>query len=173
MAACPSTYTLSGLEAEIGVDRRTLAKRLAHVPPASTRRGSKRWRIRDVLAALERDPVSGRAPVPAFRRVPDEARRLAGFFLAHDEATWFPWDSLAVPLEEYARKSKLDVNTLLGWAVWGLPMLPGDDELRISPWHADRWRALMSVFIETAGGDGHSDIAAEMRRMIGAAERAA
>jgi hypothetical protein len=172
LALTPRGFTLSALEVELGIDRRTLGKRLASVPPASSHGKSKRWRMRDVLRALERDPVGGRAPVPTFREVPDEARRLAGYFLGPDESKWFPWDSSAVDLEEYARNSKVAVQDLLDWAMWGLPLLPpaaGDDALRISPWHADRWRALMCTFIESAGGDGLGDIAAEMRRLVGVA----
>ena len=171
MALTPRTFTLSALEVELGIDRRTLGKRLANVRPASSRGKSKRWRLADVLGALERDPVGGRAPVPAFREVPDRVRQVAMFLTATEENEIFPWDC-AVDLEEYARGIGLDVYDLIQWAPFGLPLLPpkpGDEALRICTAQANRWRLLMGIFIEINGGDGLGDIAAEMRRLVGVA----
>ena len=53
MAMTPRLYTVSALAVELGVDRRTLAKHLAAVEPADVRGRSKRWRMRDVFAALK------------------------------------------------------------------------------------------------------------------------
>ena len=47
----PQTYSINALSTELGIDRRTLAKRLADVPPAKGSGRAKCWRLADVLAA--------------------------------------------------------------------------------------------------------------------------
>ena len=55
-------YCLSALVVEFGHDRRTLAQKPAAVPPPEVRGKSKRWRLRDVLQALDAHDESLGAP---------------------------------------------------------------------------------------------------------------
>ncbi len=52
MAMTPNVWTLNGLAAETGLDRRTLAKRLVGVTPADEKGDVKLYRLADVLPAL-------------------------------------------------------------------------------------------------------------------------
>jgi len=53
MSMTPKAWSVSGLATELGLDRRTVAKRLAHAPPHSLAPdGSPRWRLNDALRAL-------------------------------------------------------------------------------------------------------------------------
>jgi phage terminase Nu1 subunit (DNA packaging protein) len=52
MAMRPKLWTISGLATELGVDRRTVAARLAEVPPDSTVQGYPAWRMRTAVAAI-------------------------------------------------------------------------------------------------------------------------
>jgi len=58
MAMQRQTWTINGLSAEFGVDRRTLSKRLSGLPPAEIKelknRTERRWYLSDVLSHLER-----------------------------------------------------------------------------------------------------------------------
>ncbi len=68
----PQTWTVNGLSVELGEDRRTLAKRLADVPPAETKGKTKRWRMTDALAALGKsrvDPVKSESESAARARL--------------------------------------------------------------------------------------------------------
>jgi phage terminase Nu1 subunit (DNA packaging protein) len=53
MALMPQLWTISGLETEIGVDRRTLGQALASVPPEGKVGGRDAWLIRTALATLK------------------------------------------------------------------------------------------------------------------------
>jgi hypothetical protein len=65
MAMQSKLWTINALSVELGIDRRTLAKRLEHLPPVKVlqvgRRTEKRWRLADVLAHLQ--PHSKEGPV--------------------------------------------------------------------------------------------------------------
>lgn len=63
MAVVPSLYTISGLEAEIGVSRRKLGQVLASIPPdGRADRDLPTWRIKTVLAALAAEEGKGLNP---------------------------------------------------------------------------------------------------------------
>jgi hypothetical protein len=124
MALTPTTYTLSALEAELGIDRRTLAKRLSRVAPASTRRGSKRWRLRDVLAALDRDPIGGRSTTSAPVRgdFPLECFRVAyrDDFDGGGEADW-PNQQKPQSWSDVLAVFKIEADELRAWIMYGAP----------------------------------------------------
>ena len=50
----PALWSLNGLASELGLDRRTLAKRLRGVPPDGDRNGNPAWKMQTVLDALRR-----------------------------------------------------------------------------------------------------------------------
>ena len=53
MAMTPQAWSVNGLATELGLDRRTVAKRLALVTPHSLASdGSPRWRLNDAIKAL-------------------------------------------------------------------------------------------------------------------------
>jgi phage terminase Nu1 subunit (DNA packaging protein) len=52
MAMTPQDWTISGLSVELGVDRRTLAKRLADVTPVREDGKSQYYRMKDAVAAV-------------------------------------------------------------------------------------------------------------------------
>src|SRR4051794_34995978 len=52
MAMRPKLWTISGLATELGADRRTVAAKLAEVPPDSTVQGYPAWRMRTAVAAI-------------------------------------------------------------------------------------------------------------------------
>lgn len=52
MAMLPQEWSISGLSVELGMDRRTLAKRLADVAPVREDAKGKLYRMRDVLVAV-------------------------------------------------------------------------------------------------------------------------
>ena len=55
MAMTPRGWTTNALATELDRDRRTIAKKLAHVPPVEVRGRSKYYRLRDALAASSKD----------------------------------------------------------------------------------------------------------------------
>ena len=65
MAMQRQTWSISGLATELDMDRRTLAKRLADLPPAEVkqvgRRTEKRWRLADAIAHIQ--PYAKDGPV--------------------------------------------------------------------------------------------------------------
>ena len=75
----PRTWSINALSVELGIDRRTLSKRLAGLPPAETKRlknrDEKRWHLADVLAHLQ-DPDASR--VDAVEEALTEFRRIIG-----------------------------------------------------------------------------------------------
>lgn len=63
-------WTISGLSAQLGIDRRTLAKRLQGLTPASVEKRSdgakvRRYKLADVVAHLNRDPQATKGPTDA------------------------------------------------------------------------------------------------------------
>ena len=53
MGYTPRLHSISSLSVETGIDRRTLARRLAQLEPAEKRKKIKYWLLRDVLRHLE------------------------------------------------------------------------------------------------------------------------
>ena len=53
MAYAPKMHSVSSLSVETGIDRRTLARRLAQLPPSEKRGRIKYWLLRDVLRYLD------------------------------------------------------------------------------------------------------------------------
>ena len=58
MAMTARLWSISALAVELGMDRRTVGKRLARVPPDGRLNGSPAWRLATALEALCPDPVS-------------------------------------------------------------------------------------------------------------------
>ena len=64
MAMTPRGWTINALATELERDRRTIAKKLAHVRPVEVRGRNKYYRLRDVLDALEDESPRPAAPSP-------------------------------------------------------------------------------------------------------------
>lgn len=64
MAMQPTLWSINALATEFGLDRRTVAKRLADVPPAGERAGHPVWRLADALPALTGQDVPPDPPPP-------------------------------------------------------------------------------------------------------------
>ena len=56
MAITPQEWTISGLSVELGIDRRTIGKRIAGVKPIRADGKSKYYKMADVVAALFIEP---------------------------------------------------------------------------------------------------------------------
>jgi hypothetical protein len=89
MAMRPQLWTISGLATELGADRRTVAAKLAGVPPDGTVHGHPAWRMRAAMAATA--PAGGGGPdLPAARArrspagCPSTARRRGRGRCGHD-----------------------------------------------------------------------------------------
>ncbi len=58
MAMQKQTWTINGLSTELGMDRRTLSKRLSNLPPAEQEQQKgktvRRWHLQNVLTHLNR-----------------------------------------------------------------------------------------------------------------------
>ena len=107
MSMTPQTWSLSALAVELNLDRRTLAKRLARVPPAEVRGRAKRWRLREVLRALERPEDRRKA---RSRDRLDVRDVLDDFTLSVEEMV--PWNHTdVVSLPEYEERIGLDGAT--------------------------------------------------------------
>lgn len=61
MAMKPQTWSISGLSVEFGLDRRTIAKRLEHVHPATGSGRSARYRMSEAAGAICGPAGGGRA----------------------------------------------------------------------------------------------------------------
>ena len=66
MAMRPKLWTISGLATELGADRRTVAARLAEVPPDGAVQGHPAWRMRAAVAAMA-PAGGGGSDLPAAR----------------------------------------------------------------------------------------------------------
>ncbi|MDX6748797.1 hypothetical protein SH611_03150 [Geminicoccaceae bacterium 1502E] len=62
MAMTPNDYSVSALSVEFGLDRRTVANRLAKVPPCRVQGRTKYWRLADVLTQLAPEAVRRTLP---------------------------------------------------------------------------------------------------------------
>ena len=60
MGMTPKLHSISSLSVETGINRRTLAKRLAQIPPAEVRGRVKRWFLKDVLKVLKASSAPAR-----------------------------------------------------------------------------------------------------------------
>jgi len=52
MAMTPKSWSINALATEFRLDRRTVASRIADIPPAGKLRGADAWRLADVAAAI-------------------------------------------------------------------------------------------------------------------------
>lgn len=73
MAIIPGLYTISGLQAELGVTARKLGEVLATVPPEGGTDKRPTWRIKTALAALGKEDGQGLNPAAEKARL-DKAR---------------------------------------------------------------------------------------------------
>jgi len=166
MAMQRTHWSLSALSVELGIDRRTLAKRIDRgAVPVADRRGkggAPRYRLSDVLRALDK-PIG---------RSRDVANALATLELSAEALMPWAHDGV-VPLGEYLVSLGIEgpfedhedeIRTLLAY---GMPVLPpaegdslrpadGDRLPRVSLPHAELWRAQFSYMIERAGGNGNA-----------------
>jgi hypothetical protein len=60
MGMQPQLWSVNALSVEFGVDRRTIAKRLAHLTPAGEKNGSPVYRLIDASRAIEPSPIPER-----------------------------------------------------------------------------------------------------------------
>ena len=167
MDMTPGLYSVNALATELGIDRRTLAKRLALVPPTEVRGRVKRWRLRDALDAIELRPRKTSA-----RGSDVDSQLLEALVLpTEDVLPWLATD--LVPLDEYARELGVETAELAATAYYGFPLVAparGQKLARVSRKHAELWRTLFGIFIETAGGDGSSlYLSREARKIRGLA----
>jgi len=154
MSMQPQTWSISGLAVELGMDRRTLAKRLAHVPPVTGTGRRKRWRLADVLAELNRHERlshqhlgSGRT---SDRRV--DARHILEQCVMPKECLvpWLPENAkglrelgLVLDFPAAAKQQRVSKDELFHWWMLGAPVLPpapGEDVGRFSIPHLFVWR---------------------------------
>jgi hypothetical protein len=74
--------------------------------------------------------------------------------------TLIPWiEGDVVDFDKYAERAGLDPDEVSSLLLYGLPTLPpapGEEVMRVSVPHADRWRAMFAVWMEGLGGDGYS-----------------
>lgn len=105
MALIARLLTISGLEIELGIDRRTLGKKLATIPPDGRANGRDAWCIKTVIAAL--NDADGQHLNPAAEKARlDKARAdLAELDLAIKEGRLVPaaaiekaWGNIATAL---------------------------------------------------------------------------
>ncbi|MEM6677321.1 MAG: hypothetical protein AAF675_05565 [Pseudomonadota bacterium] len=61
MAMTPKLWSISALAVEFGMDRRTVAQRLADVPPRGKLSGSPAWRLEDAACVLAKRPRAAAA----------------------------------------------------------------------------------------------------------------
>ena len=164
MAMQPSTYSLNALSVELGIDRRTLAKRLADVPPAEVRGRSKRWRMQDVLKVAD-----GSSP-PATVGGDDHSPRQILEEMAFPMDLMIPWlCEDVVTLKEYAKQAGLSHEEVVELTIYGLPTLPPDEGkkcARVSINHAERWRMMFAGFLHSLGGTPENEHMAEEARRI-------
>jgi hypothetical protein len=82
MALAEQLWSLNALSTELGIDRRTLGKKLADLPPAEQThhktRVEKKWHLKDVVAHLGR-PKSRRSsqPAPSIEDLENDPKLLA------------------------------------------------------------------------------------------------
>ena len=66
--ATQTLWSVNALAIELEIDRRTVAKRLANVPPAGMKSGHPAWRLADAVEAItgkgQRPPAKAEAPQP-------------------------------------------------------------------------------------------------------------
>ena len=151
MTMQPQTYSINGLSVELGLDRRTLAKRLASVPPAAMRGKSKRWRLRDVLRALDAHNESLDAPVgESSRRAQSPADFLAGLEMGlrplEAGVNTFGWTDML-------KMFGVDGDELREWLRYGAPFLTRGDLRTGEGWefsipHVARWLALFGAALQ-------------------------
>jgi hypothetical protein len=97
MAMQSTLWSINALSTELGIDRRTLAKRLQHLPPAEVkqvgRRIEKRWRLADVIAHLQPYSKEGTVNPPNGLRIfSEETVRHFAWWLTEE---WGPaWSGL-------------------------------------------------------------------------------
>ena len=161
MAMQPATWTINGLATELGIDRRTLAKRLADVPPAEIpersqlplletqrKKESPRWRLRDVLAAL--GMLDGGSVQTSARPAPRAAEQVRAFEInLRTDPERVSWRDLAGLLE-------VNDDELAEWVRFGAPYLErGSLRTRkgwvFSPGHIFRWLGLWCSYLTERG----------------------
>ncbi len=99
MAMQRRTWSINALSAELGLDRRTLSKRLQGLPPVETKKAGnrveKRWHLADVVGHMSRGGVAGaptEAPPNGLRILSEAAVRHFVWWLSHE---WVPvWTGL-------------------------------------------------------------------------------
>ena len=145
MSMQPQTYSINALAVEIGLDRRTLARRLADVPPAEAHGRVKRWRLRDVLAALDGGSLQTSA-----RPAPRAAEQVRAFEInLRTDPERVSWRDLAGLLE-------VNDDELAEWVRFGAPYLErGSLRTRkgwvFSPGHVFRWLGLWCSYLTERG----------------------
>lgn len=162
-------WSLSALSTELGVDRRTVGRRLsdASVRPIGQRAGAAVYDLRQAAEAVLR------VARPAQQGVEEAAAATRGIFAQQriPDAALVPWlhDEI-VTLPEYEERIGIEGDEVLDLIAFGLPLLPparGSDLARVSIPHADRWRWLFGLLVTARGGDGDSPhVAGEVRRLL-------
>jgi hypothetical protein len=109
-ASSPDLFSVSAASDALGRSRRTVTKALAHVKPAKIVSGLKLWRLKDVIAAINRNT---QAPL----LTDDNTRE----FIAEFEASMKAWDAGFAALEaepdlerRRALNEKLGVSRMIG-----------------------------------------------------------
>lgn len=146
----PATYSLNALSVELGIDRRTLARRLADVKPAEGTGSSKRWRLRDALDALRENPVQVAPPRSS------RAAYRGGYDLVDAYLLEVAGPIATMTGEEVVGMfnwTDADFAELLGW---GMPFIKAGTQNSPRDWvlgftHSARWLA-------SVARDVHADI---------------
>ena len=142
MAMTPRGWTINALATELDRDRRTIAKKLARVPPIEVRGRSKYYRLRDALDALE-----DKRPAPS---APSPEEQLEAFAI-HLESplpirTW----------DEIRDMFGADDTEVRRWVRYGCPFVEAGPLDSTTGWsfrtgHVFRWLALFTRYLEARG----------------------
>ena len=163
MALMARLLSLSGLQAELGRDRRSLGKILQNIPPdGKTNGGRDAWFIKTVLDAVTRE-TSGEQLNPAAEKARlDKARAdLAELDLRHKEGRSVPADLVQATwgrIRDEIRKALFAVPGKCAPRI--LPgMKPSEIEALIREYIDDALRALSSAEVKTE--EPHDDSGSE------------
>lgn len=139
MSMSRKQWSVSALSVELGIDRRTLARRLERVKPAGQgAKGPVYW-LEDALAAID----------PAKRPTDDDGR---DFALAYSGSTAHLGKRAPklVTRTELREILQIDDAELETWLQFGCPFVPGRP-LRFMPGVTFRWYGLMCGVLQAKG----------------------